>query len=163
MRRTDAETKKRIERELTDVNRVIEVLKKEPREEELEGSGDNTPLSEELDATVANEERELRAGRLSRLLDRAAALNEALHRLDAGLYGICIACNEAISNQRLRTIPEALLCTRCQEDAERTRPREIHAHEWRLAEETFRERRKAEEGDSAAAPGAIGTEADSPA
>jgi RNA polymerase-binding transcription factor DksA len=161
MKGTDEKTKKRIERELSNVNRDIEALKLEPREEELEGLGDNTPLSEEVDAALAIEERELRAGRLSRLLDRAAALDEALHRLHAGVYGICIACNEAISRPRLRAVPEALLCTRCQEDAERTRRREIHAHEWKLAEETFRERRKAEEGESAAAPGAIGIEADS--
>jgi RNA polymerase-binding transcription factor DksA len=161
MNRTFVETRKRLDRELSKVNRDIEALKREPREEELEGLGDNTPLSEEIDTALAVEERELRAERLSRLLDRAAALDEARHRLDAGVYGVCLACNEAISRPRLRALPEALLCTRCQEDAERTRRREIHAHEWKLAGETFRERRKAEEGESAAVPGAIGIEADS--
>ena len=160
MTRAEEETKKRIEQELSSVNRVIGALKREPREEELEGLGDNTPLSEEVDATLAIEERELRTERLSRLLDRAAALAEALHRLHAGVYGVCISCNDVVSHQRLRAVPEALLCTSCQEDAERTHLHEIHAHEWKLAEETFRERRRAEEGESAAVPGAIGTEAD---
>ncbi len=158
--RTHEVTKKRIERELSSVNRVLEAVRKEPREEELEGLGDNTPLSDELDSALAIEDRELRAGRLSWLLERAAALDEALHRLDAGLYGICIACNDLISDERLLAVPEALHCTRCQEDAERNRLHEIHAHEWKLAEETFRERRRAEEGESAAVPGAIGTEGD---
>jgi RNA polymerase-binding transcription factor DksA len=158
VRNTDEKTKKRIERELETVNRAIAALKKEPREEELQGLGDNTPLSEELDAALATEDRELRVERLSRLLDRAAALDEALHRLQAGLYGICIACNEPIPHKRLRALPEALLCTRCQEEAERSHLHEIHAHEWKLAEETYRKRREADEGESAAVPGAIGVE-----
>lgn len=158
---TEIETRKRIARELSRVNRLVEGLKKEPRAEELEGLGDNTPLSEEADAMLAIEEREMGSEKLSRLLERAAALDEALHRLDAGAYGICIACNDVISHHRLDAVPEALRCTRCQEDAEPTHLHEIHAHEWKRAEETFRERRKAEEGESAAVPGAIGTEVDS--
>jgi RNA polymerase-binding transcription factor DksA len=106
----------------------------------------------------ASEDRELQAERLSRLFERAAALDEARHRLQAGVYGICISCNEAIPHNRLRAIPEALLCTPCQEEAERGHPREIHAHEWKLAEEAYRERRQAAEGESAAIPGAIGVE-----
>ena len=79
--------KKRIERELARVNLEIEVLKKEPRVEELEGFGDNTPLSEEVDAILSAEDRELRSDHLGRLLDRAAALDEALHRVGTGTYG----------------------------------------------------------------------------
>jgi DnaK suppressor protein len=155
---TEIETRKRIEAELSMVNREVERLKKEPLAEELEGFGDNTPLSEAADASLVVEDRELKSERLSRLLDRAAALDEARNRLDRGLYGLCIACNEPIPYERLRAVPEALRCIRCQEEAERTHPHEIHAHEWKLAGETYRERTRAEEGESAAAPGAIGTE-----
>ena len=143
--RTEGKIRKRLELELARVNHAVEILKKEPRAEELEGSGDNTPLSEEVDAMVAVEEGELRSALLSRYLDRAAALDEARHRLDAGSYGICVACGKEISPKRLGAVPEALNCTRCQEEVEKLRHPEIHAHEWKRAEETFRERLAAEE------------------
>jgi len=144
--RTEDKTRKRLELELARVNQAIEALKKEPRAEELEGLGDNTPLSEEVDAILAVEEGELRAALLSRYLDRAAALDEARHRLDAGSYGICVACGKVISPRRLSALPEALHCTRCQEEVEKLRRPEIHAHEWKRAEETFRERLAVEHG-----------------
>jgi RNA polymerase-binding transcription factor DksA len=143
--RTDEKNRKRIEKELARVNQAIVILKKEPRAEELEGLGDNTPLSEEVDAMLATEEGELRSALLSKYLDRAAALDEARNRLEAGSYGLCLACGGEISPKRLSAVPEALNCTRCQEEAEKARHPEIHAHEWKRAEETFRERLTAEE------------------
>jgi len=151
--RTDGKTRKRIELELARVNRAVEILKKEPRPEELEGFGDNTPLSEEVDAMIAAEGGELQTALLARLLDRAAALAEALNRLDSGSYGVCVACDEEISQKRLLAVPEALRCTRCQEEAERVHHPEIHAHEWKRAEETFRERQEAEEKEPTARQG----------
>ena len=143
--RTEEKIRKRIELELARVNQAIEILKKEPRAEELEGLGDNTPLSEEVDAMVAVEDGELRSALLSRYLDRAAALDEARHRLDGGSYGICVACGSEISPKRLAAVPEALNCTRCQEEVEKRRHPEIHAHEWKRAEELLTERLAAEE------------------
>jgi RNA polymerase-binding transcription factor DksA len=147
---TSGKMKKRIEDELQSVNREIEALKKEPRAQELEGFGDNTPLSEDVDALVATENTELAIDRLGRLLDRAAALDEALHRINERTYGACVACGGKISSKRLMAVPEALRCMRCQEEAERLHHREIHAHEWKRAEETFRERRQSEEGEPTA-------------
>ncbi len=151
--RTDRKTRKRIEQELERVNQAVVIVKKEPRAEELEGLGDNTPLSEEIDAMLATEEGELRSALLSRYLDRAAALDEARNRLDAGTYGLCAACGEEISAKRLSAVPEALHCTRCQEEVERARHPEIHAHEWKRAEETFRERLATEEPEPRAVTG----------
>jgi len=72
--RIEDKIRKRLELELSRVGHAIEILKKEPRAEELEGLGDNTPLSEEVDAMVAVEDGELRSALLSKYLDRAAAL-----------------------------------------------------------------------------------------
>lgn len=151
--RTDEKTRKRIDLELARVNQAIQIVKKEPRAEELEGFGDNTPLSEEVDAMVAVEEGELKSALLSRYLDRAAALAEAKNRLDSGTYGICVACGTEISQKRLAAVPEALHCTRCQEEAEKKRTPEIHAHEWKRAEETFRDRAAAEAPEPSAITG----------
>jgi DnaK suppressor protein len=45
-------------------------------------------------------------------------LDEALHRLDDGTYGICEDCDEPISPARLRALPFARRCIKCQEQAE---------------------------------------------
>lgn len=137
--------RKRVERELAEVRRAAEALKNAQRAQELEGLGDNTPLSEEIDSALAGEQRELASDRLQRLLDRAAALDDALHRIDRGDYGTCIACGGRISRERLEALPEAARCVRCEESDESAIHREIHAHEWKRVEEVFRERRSLQE------------------
>jgi DnaK suppressor protein len=42
-------------------------------------------------------------------------VEEALDRLDAGDYGICLACDEPIAEKRLRALPWARYCVGCQE------------------------------------------------
>lgn len=44
-------------------------------------------------------------------------IEEALDRLSSGDYGICLGCEEPIPEKRLRAIPWARYCIRCQEDA----------------------------------------------
>jgi DnaK suppressor protein len=43
-------------------------------------------------------------------------VDEALDRLRSGHYGTCLACEEAISAKRLRALPWARYCIRCQEE-----------------------------------------------
>ncbi|MGH9334573.1 MAG: TraR/DksA family transcriptional regulator, partial [Vicinamibacteria bacterium] len=108
-----------IEHELAEVYRASESLKKEPRPEELETLGDNTPLTEEGDNALLVEGIELRSDLLQRLLERAKALEDARLRLDEGTYGICIDCGKEIPSKRLEAVPEALRCREDQEKAER--------------------------------------------
>jgi DnaK suppressor protein len=42
----------------------------------------------------------------------------ALNRLDEGDYGFCEECSQAISIERLKAVPFALLCRECQEEKE---------------------------------------------
>jgi DnaK suppressor protein len=55
-------------------------------------------------------------------LNRKAALlrqvTEALERIAGGKYGVCLACNEAISPKRLAALPWAALCFECQQATE---------------------------------------------
>ena len=44
-------------------------------------------------------------------------VDEALDRLDAGDYGICLACDEPIAQKRLRALPWARYCVACEENA----------------------------------------------
>lgn len=139
--------KRRIAAELEQVNRAVVILKKEPRPEELEGFGDNTPLSEEIEAILSTEDKELRADRLGRLLDRAAALDEAIHRIDQGSYGICVSCDRRISPERLEAVPEASRCAQCQRESEQVPvPPEHHGGEWKLAEELNKKLEEFDEG-----------------
>jgi DnaK suppressor protein len=41
-------------------------------------------------------------------------LDEALGRIEAGEYGDCLVCHVEISEQRLRALPFAIRCTRCE-------------------------------------------------
>jgi RNA polymerase-binding protein DksA len=41
-------------------------------------------------------------------------IEAALTRLEGGVYGICVGCGRAISEERLEAIPEAPFCIDCQ-------------------------------------------------
>src|SRR5450432_2205330 len=43
------------------------------------------------------------------------AIEEALHRLDKGTYGVCRDCGEAIAEARLNAIPWTRSCITCKE------------------------------------------------
>jgi len=45
---------------------------------------------------------------------RGAEVQEALHRLHEGKYGICEECGQRIDPARLKARPEATLCIECQ-------------------------------------------------
>jgi RNA polymerase-binding transcription factor DksA len=63
-------------------------------------------------ATIAFE----RSRTASLLAEAEAALvdiDAALRRLNAGTYGTCEACAEAIGAERLQALPAATLCVRC--------------------------------------------------
>ena len=132
--------KERIRSELASVNAKIAELKKTEKPEELESGGDNTPLSEEADAAAVVEEKELETSVLSTLLDRAAALDQALKRIAEGTYGICVDCSKPIALERLEAVPEAIRCEACQEAYERGQePAEPCPTEWKEVEKTYDE------------------------
>lgn len=127
----------RLRAELEEVNRAVVELKKSVRPQELEGLGDNTPLSEEIDAIQSTESREDDARRLERLLDRAAALDEALRRAEKGLYGNCVDCGREIAPKRLESVPEAARCVGCQEEHERESEGSERVARWSEATELY--------------------------
>ena len=60
-----------------------------------------------------------------RHLDRQTALlrsvEQALDRIEADAFGICLCCEEEIKEKRLNAVPWAALCLHCQEELERRR------------------------------------------
>ncbi|MFH1768351.1 MAG: TraR/DksA family transcriptional regulator [Candidatus Omnitrophota bacterium] len=45
-------------------------------------------------------------------------IDEALKRIDDKNYGICLSCNKLITRTRLKAIPHARYCTKCQSKLE---------------------------------------------
>jgi DnaK suppressor protein len=52
-------------------------------------------------------------------------VDEALDRLNAGDYGICLACEEPIAPKRLRAVSWARYCVNCQDTVGRSMDREL--------------------------------------
>jgi RNA polymerase-binding transcription factor DksA len=52
---------------------------------------------------------------LQRKAEALARLDDALERIDAAEYGNCLVCHVEIPEQRLRALPFAVRCTRCEE------------------------------------------------
>lgn len=48
-------------------------------------------------------------------------INDALHRIDNGIYGLCEDCQEPIAKKRLEAFPSARYCIECQSKRERGR------------------------------------------
>jgi DnaK suppressor protein len=48
-----------------------------------------------------------------------AAIDQALTRIDAGTYGVCVNCGAQIAPERLEAMPWATLCIDCKRKEER--------------------------------------------
>jgi len=74
----------------------------------------NERVAEEDQGTVAHEE--FVSMRLNRLdYSQLKLINEALDRMEAGDYGVCLLCEEEVPGKRLTALPWAKYCVPCQE------------------------------------------------
>jgi len=48
------------------------------------------------------------------------AINEAIEKCEKGTYGICESCKKKIPASRLKAIPYAKFCIKCQKEKEKT-------------------------------------------
>lgn len=48
------------------------------------------------------------------LKQKLAEVKDALKKIDGGAYGICEACGEKINQERLKVLPTAKLCLKCE-------------------------------------------------
>ncbi|MGB2600490.1 MAG: TraR/DksA C4-type zinc finger protein [Candidatus Omnitrophota bacterium] len=51
--------------------------------------------------------------------ERLFELDDAIKRIDEGMYGKCSACGCQITKQRLKFVPMAEFCIKCQEEKEK--------------------------------------------
>lgn len=73
------------------------------------------------DESVADLYADLEFTQIERRVDRLRLVENALHRVDNGVYGICVDCAEAIQIDRLKADPAAFRCMACQTLAENNR------------------------------------------
>lgn len=80
---------------------------------------DRFSFADEVDGIQVNESREIGLATRELLMERVNRLSAALDRMTEGAYGACVECGDAISSARLRAMPEAQTCLRCQDRIER--------------------------------------------
>jgi DnaK suppressor protein len=80
---------------------------------------ENAPDS--LDRVQNAADRDLAIRQIEIDFNRLQSVNLALSRIEDGTYGICLSCEEEISIKRLRAVPWASYCVRCQDIADRER------------------------------------------
>lgn len=68
-----------------------------------------------MDAARETHDDFVRQAMLDSCRDMLAQVDEALHRLAAGKYGVCAECGEPIPMARLRALPFAVRCLPCRE------------------------------------------------
>jgi DnaK suppressor protein len=72
-----------------------------------------------LDEVQNAAERELAIRNLDRESNLLRNVRAALHRMNEGMFGVCMHCEEDISPKRLNAVPWAPYCIACQETADR--------------------------------------------
>ena len=76
-------------------------------------------FSNEIDMASNLEGREMMFQLTSRDLNELKRIQDAIYRIDHGVYGICDICSKGISQKRLKILPLSSLCIECKEEMER--------------------------------------------
>jgi RNA polymerase-binding transcription factor DksA len=79
----------------------------------IEGEQREPLESDFAEQAVAREDDEALDAIERAALAEIAQTRQALARLDAGTYGLCASCGDAIAPARLEALPAAALCIRC--------------------------------------------------
>ena len=80
---------------------------------------------DEVEASDVDAQEDIELALMQMRSETLTRIDEAIARLEAGLYGHCYSCGEEISGSRLRALPFAVRCRDCEEldEAERQRAR----------------------------------------
>ncbi|MFH1691601.1 MAG: TraR/DksA family transcriptional regulator [Candidatus Omnitrophota bacterium] len=102
---------------LGDISQISEeTLKKSQKD----ASGDISGYSFHMaDVATDNYDREFSLGLASKERNVLFDINHALDKLQDGAFGLCEACKKPISKIRLKAVPYASLCLKCQQQKEK--------------------------------------------
>ena len=108
---------KRKEEILEDIKHISDdTLKKSQKE----ASGDISGYTYHMaDVATDTYDREFSLGLASNERKSLYELEDALKKIDEGQFGICEECKILIAKTRLKAVPNARLCVKCQEKKEK--------------------------------------------
>ena len=90
------------------------------RKSQKEASGDISGYTYHMaDVATDNYDREFSLGLASGERKSLYDLDDALKRIEDGTFGICDDCKSSIAKIRLRAVPSARLCIKCQQKREK--------------------------------------------
>ena len=121
-KREAAKFKKLLLEKREDVLGEINHIVKESLKSQKEASGDLSGYSYHMaDMASDSYERELSLNIASSEQKVLYEIDEALKRINEGIYGICTECNKKIPFRRLNALPYVKHCIQCQSKEENTK------------------------------------------
>ncbi len=124
--------KKLTKKELSEFKKII-FKRKEEIDDEIKHISEDTLKKSQKDASgdisgytyhmadvaTDNYDREFSLGLVSNDRKSLYELEDALKRVEDGSYGICQECKSFIAKTRLKAVPQARLCVKCQQKREK--------------------------------------------
>jgi RNA polymerase-binding protein DksA len=90
------------------------------KKSQKDASGDISGYTYHMaDVATDNYDREFSLGLASNDRKSLYELNDALKKVEDGTFGICEECKHLITKARLKALPHARLCVKCQEKREK--------------------------------------------
>ena len=90
------------------------------KQSQKDASGDISGYSFHMaDVATDNYDREFSLGLASSERNVLLDIDSAINKIKDGTFGLCEECDKAISKIRLRAVPYARLCIKCQETKEK--------------------------------------------
>ncbi|MBN2324433.1 MAG: TraR/DksA family transcriptional regulator [Spirochaetes bacterium] len=86
---------------------------------EIEGVESETITGDIVDEANSSYEHLIYSSLTVKEQEKLSEINEALNRLNEGIFGRCVVCGKPIDEKRLRAIPEAKMCIACKAKQER--------------------------------------------
>jgi DnaK suppressor protein len=86
-------------------------------------------LMDEVDFTSFEIENQMRMRLRNREALYLKKIDEALERIQAGIFGLCETCEEGIEMKRLEARPTTTVCVACKEAEERREKAHIDGHQ----------------------------------
>ena len=93
-----------------------EQLVRKLAESKREDSAIEIDRGDDLDRAAASRDREINYMLSSREREELRAIEEAIEKIETGLYGVCERCEKTIGAKRLQALPLASYCRDCQSD-----------------------------------------------
>ena len=108
------------ERKLGILEDIKHIADETLKQSQKEASGDISGYSFHMaDVATDNYDREFNLGLASNERKTLYEIDAALHKIDDGSFGVCEECGCLVTKKRLKAVPHAINCIKCQEAKEK--------------------------------------------